>query len=94
VLRFWLHESEDDQADRGRLEALIALVKEHPGEDVVRLFIHAADGDKIELAMPGAAVSEELRAAGIALLGAHGGAEEIAVPRAVRTHGVEAVEVV
>jgi DNA polymerase-3 subunit alpha len=102
VLRFYMHESEDADGDRRKLDALIALIGEHPGEDVVRLFIHAADGDRIELSMPRAAATEELRSAGIALLGEGGGAEEIAqtakrpAPNgngAGRTYGVQPLEV-
>ncbi len=90
TLRFFLHESTDDAGDRRRLDALIALISEHPGGDVVRLFVHLRDGDKIELAMPPAAATDELRSAGKALLGEHGGAEAISRPR---TSGVEALEV-
>ncbi|HEY8172882.1 MAG TPA: DNA polymerase III subunit alpha [Dehalococcoidia bacterium] len=93
TLRFYLHESDDDDADRARLEQLISLITEYPGEDAVRLFIHARDGDRIELAMPCARACEELRTAGKALLGKHGGADEIVAPSSKRTRGVEPVEV-
>jgi len=91
TLRFFMHESDDETADRARLDALIALIGEHPGEDIVRLFVHLNDGDKIELAMPAAAASEELRERGIALLGERGGAEAIARPQERRTAGVQPV---
>jgi hypothetical protein len=77
---------------------LIALIERYPGNDSVRLFIHAADGDKIELAMPAARICDELREEGIALLGERGGAEPIepapVVAASRRTRGVEPLEVV
>ncbi|MBI5285570.1 MAG: hypothetical protein HY874_10795 [Chloroflexi bacterium] len=91
TLRFFLHESADADADRARLDALIALISSHPGDDAVRLFIHAHDGDRIELTMPDARACEELRAAGIELLGTSGGAEPLTAPQ--RTHGVQPLEV-
>ncbi len=99
LLRFWLHESDDADADKRRLDGLIALIGSHAGADDVRLFIHARDGDKIELSMPRADATEDLRAAGIALLSPHGGADEIeriapTAPKAPRrTRGVEPLEV-
>jgi hypothetical protein len=87
-----LHESDDSEADRRRLDELIAMVEQHPGGDVVRLFIHARDHDKIELSLPAARVSEELRARGVALLGEGGGAEPIVSARR-KTRGVEPLEV-
>jgi DNA polymerase-3 subunit alpha len=96
VLRFYMHESEDGEADTKRLDDLIALIGGYPGDDVVRLFIHANDGDRIELSMPSARACEELRAAGIALLAGHGGADDITRPKngnGARTHGVQPLEV-
>jgi hypothetical protein len=90
-LRFILHESDDHEADRARLDALIELLKKSPGSHPVRLFIHAGDGDRIELSMPDAAISEELREAGIAALGANGDAEPL--PQDRRTVGVQPLEV-
>jgi len=78
LLRFFLHESDDPEDDRARLDELIAIISTYPGPDKVRLFIHARDGDRIELSMPDARACDELRAAGIAVLTPHGGAEEIA----------------
>ena len=72
TLRFVLHESEDETADRERLDALISLLADYPGHDAVRLFIHARDGDRIELTLPDARACDELRAAGIAALGPNG----------------------
>jgi DNA polymerase-3 subunit alpha len=93
TLRFFLHESPDHDADRHRLDALIALIEQHPGEDAVRLFIHAHDGDKIELTLPNAAATEKLRRAGIETLGPDAGADPL-TPSSARTRGIEAVEVV
>ncbi len=96
-LRFILHESDDHEADRERLDALIDLVKQHPGPDPVRLFIHGHDGDKIELTLPDATASETLRTAGIQLLGPTGAAEPLAKPAPTngrRTRGIEPLEVV
>jgi DNA polymerase-3 subunit alpha len=91
TLRFFLHESDDHEADRERLDALIALIQQHPGSDAMRLFIHGHDGDKIELTLPDGAASESLRDAGIQVLGEGGGAEPLKMQR---TRGIEAVEVV
>jgi hypothetical protein len=98
-LRFYLHESSEPEADRTRLDALIALIERYPGEDTVRLFIHASDGDKIELGMPPARACDDLREEGLALLGEHGGADAIETvppppPSSRRTRGVEPLEVV
>ncbi len=91
TLRFYLHESDDADADRGRLDALFALVASYPGGDAVRLFIHARDGDRIELTLTDARACDELREAGIAALGPHGGAEPL--DPAQRTAGVQPLEV-
>ena len=89
TLRFFMHESDDDSADRRRLDDLVTLLADYPGDDAVRLFIHCRDGDRIELSLPDARVCEELRAAGVALLAPDGGAEEIRRPR---TPGIAAVD--
>ena len=100
TLRFILHESADHEADREHLDALIALIEQHPGPDAVRLFVHGHDGDKIELTLPNAAVTEGLRATGIVALGPSGNAEileadPVPAPAANgrRTRGVEPLEV-
>jgi len=91
TLRFVLHESDDESADRERLDALVSLLGDYPGGDNVRLFIHARDGDRIELTLPNARACDDLRTAGIAALGPHGGAEPLAAPPA--TVGVQPLEV-
>jgi hypothetical protein len=93
TLRFFMHESPDEEDDRRRIEELNALIKGYPGEDEIRLFVHARDGDRIELAMPAARACEELRGEGAALLGPHGGAEPIAGPGRRRTRGPQPLEV-
>ncbi len=80
TLRFFLHEGDNPDADRARLDELIALLARYPGDDRVRLFIHARDGDRIELSMPDARACEDLREAGIAVLGSGGGAEPLRPP--------------
>ncbi|TAK55124.1 MAG: DNA polymerase III subunit alpha, partial [Dehalococcoidia bacterium] len=91
TLRFVLHESEDESADRERLDALVSLLGDYPGDDAVRLFIHARDGDRIELTLPDARACDELRTAGIAALGPQGSADPLAAPK--RTIGVQPLEV-
>jgi DNA polymerase-3 subunit alpha len=97
ILRFFLHETDDGDADRKRLDDLVALIERYPGADTVRLFIHANDGDRIELSLPSARACDELRDAGIALLAdAQGGAEPIVTAKAPaprKTRGVEPLEV-
>jgi hypothetical protein len=91
TLRFFLHESDDAAADRARLDALVALIAGFPGTDLIRLFIHAHDGDRIELHLPDARACEDLRTAGIDVLGRQGGADPLPEPR--KTRGVEPMEV-
>src|SRR4029079_10476683 len=91
ALRFFLHESDDDNVDRARLDALVELLGDYPGPDHIRLFVHTRDNDRIELHLPDADACPALRAAGIKLLGEHGGAEPLADP--AKTRGVEPLEV-
>jgi hypothetical protein len=84
-------ESDDADADRTRLDALITLLASYPGNDAIRLFIHARDGDRIELHLPDAHACEGLRTAGIEALGPHGGADPLSDAR--KTRGVEPIEV-
>jgi hypothetical protein len=96
VLRFFLHESDDEDADRARVASLIDLLAQHPGADTVRLFVHTREDDRIELSMPDARASEDLRVAAAALLAPHGGVDDAQTngARARRTHGIEPLEVV
>jgi len=91
ALRFTLHESDNPDADRAHIDALIEVLKQYEGTDAVRIFIHCNDGDMIELTLPSARACDELRAAGIAALGPQGGAEPLTA--AGRTRGVESLEV-
>lgn len=81
LLRFYLHESKQPDDDLARIDALIDLIRGYPGQDAVRIFIHAHDGDRIELSLPDADVTDELRVAGVRVLGDGGGAEPIVSPR-------------
>jgi DNA polymerase-3 subunit alpha len=76
-LRFFFHEGEDADADRDRVDRLVSLLAEYPGDDDIRLFVHALDGDRVELALPPARACEELRARGVEVLAPAGGADEI-----------------
>ena len=76
-LRFFLHEGPDEEADRERLDRLVELLGEYPGDDEIRLFVHALDGDHVELALPCARASEELQRRGADILSPAGGAEAI-----------------
>ena len=60
VLRVTLEETEDEAADRARVAALVACLRDFPGDDPVRLRIRQADGQEVELALPSARASEEL----------------------------------
>ncbi len=76
-LRFFLHECEDADADRERVDRLVELLAEYPGDDEIRLFVHALDGDRVELALPPARACEELRSRGADILAPAGGADDI-----------------
>ncbi len=98
TLRFILHESDDHDADREHLDALMSVIEQHPGPDAVRLFVHGHDGDKIEITLPNAAVTESLRATGIVALGPNGSAEPLSAapipaPASRHTRGIEPLEV-
>jgi len=44
VLRVELRETDDEDADRDRLERLLAVLADHAGDDEVRLTVHTLDG--------------------------------------------------
>jgi len=60
VLRITLEETEDEAADRARVAALVACLRDFPGDDPVRLRVRQADGQEVELALPSARACEEL----------------------------------
>ena len=60
VLRIALEETEDEAADRARVGALVACLRDFPGDDPVRLRVRQSDGQEIELALPSARACEEL----------------------------------
>ena len=55
-----VYETEDALADEHRLRAVASMLKEHPGNDEVRLVIHDAEGSDSEFDLPRAAVNEDL----------------------------------
>jgi len=60
VLRVTLEETEDEAADRARVGALVACLRDFPGDDPVRLRVRQSDGQEVELALPSARACEEL----------------------------------
>jgi len=60
VLRITLEETEDEAADRARVAALVACLRDFPGDDAVRLRVRQSDGQEVELALPSARACEEL----------------------------------
>ena len=69
VLRITLEETEDEAADRARVAALVACLRDFPGDDPVRLRVRQADGQEVELALPSARACEELRGRLIEVVG-------------------------
>ena len=57
LLRIAVRETEDEAADRRRLNALVQVLRSMPGEDEVRLTLHTAH-DEIELALGNALVTD------------------------------------
>ncbi|MFN0096147.1 MAG: hypothetical protein ACKVVT_15405, partial [Dehalococcoidia bacterium] len=55
-----IYETEDTLADEHRLRAVASMLKEHPGNDEVRLVIHDGEGHDSEFDLPRAAVNEDL----------------------------------
>ncbi len=56
-----LRESDDEGADQRRLASLFRLIQANPGADKVLLRILGGDGQETELALPGTALSDDLR---------------------------------
>jgi hypothetical protein len=59
-LRIELHESSDEESDRERLMGILSALPDHPGADIVRLFIHTHAGDEVEMELPNAGISDAL----------------------------------
>ncbi len=55
-----LHETDDPDGDEEVLRAVVARLRDEPGEDLVRLVIQDIDGNEVEFDLPRAAVSEKL----------------------------------
>lgn len=55
-----IYETEDVAADEALLRAVAGMLKQHPGNDEVRLIIHDTEGQDTEFDLPRAAVTEEL----------------------------------
>jgi DNA polymerase-3 subunit alpha len=75
VLRITLEETEDEAADRARVGALVACLRDFPGDDPVRLRVRQADGQEVELALPSARACEELAERLRAVVGEQGRVE-------------------
>jgi hypothetical protein len=73
-LRIELRESEDEDADRDRLDRLLDLLREFPGEDEVRLTVRTLDGSAHSMALGRIRVraSDELSERLAGVLGAAG----------------------
>ncbi|MCH8901297.1 MAG: DNA polymerase III subunit alpha [Chloroflexi bacterium] len=62
ALRLELRETEDEDADRERLQRLLDALGDYPGDDKVRLTVHTLDGASEQIALPSARDCPELRA--------------------------------
>jgi hypothetical protein len=60
TFRIELRETDDEAADRDRLERVLALLREHPGDDKVRLTVRTLDGAAHAVALPATTASDEL----------------------------------
>ena len=72
VLRLSIHETEDIESDRGRLQTVIETLRGFPGSDLVRLTVHTVGGDKADLALAPVSASEPLRQVLVKILGDNG----------------------
>ncbi|MGB2694390.1 MAG: DNA polymerase III subunit alpha [Dehalococcoidia bacterium] len=75
ALRIELRETEDESADRDRLQRLMAALRDFPGEDEVRLTVRTLDGESQRVALPAARASAELTARLQEVLGDAGAVE-------------------
>ena len=60
ALRIELRETEDEVADRDRLQRLLDALRDFPGGDDVRLTVHTLDGASQQVALPSARACPEL----------------------------------
>jgi DNA polymerase-3 subunit alpha len=60
VVRITMEETEDEAADRARMAALVACLRDFPGDDPVRLRVRQADGQDVDLALPSTRACPEL----------------------------------
>ena len=61
-VRIDLRETEDEAADRERLQRLLVALRAFPGDDEVRLTVHTLDGQSQTVALPSARSCPELTA--------------------------------
>ena len=78
-LRITLRETDDEVADRARLQATVAALAETPGADAVHLRIETRE-ETVELELPPARVDELLEARIAAIIGAAGEVQAPALP--------------
>jgi hypothetical protein len=79
-MRVALFETDDEDADRDRLQRLLAALRDAPGEDEVRLTVHTLDGNSqlVSLGKLRVRASEELAARLERILSDAGSAEVVA----------------
>jgi hypothetical protein len=70
-----MEETDDEAADRVRMEALVACLRDFPGDDPVRLRVRQSDGQEVELALPSARACPELVACLAEVMGKAGRVE-------------------
>ncbi len=75
AVRIVLEETDDEAADRARVEAIVACLRNFPGDDPVRLRVLQADGQEITLALPSARKCEDLQTRLAEAVGEHGRVE-------------------
>ncbi len=60
VLIVTIYETEDEIADQAVLKTVVALLRDRPGRDEVRLVVHDFEGNDAEFDLPSADVNEDL----------------------------------
>jgi len=83
-----LYETDDPVGDEALLKAVAERLREHPGEDEVRLVIVDAGGRESEFALGGVTISDELQRALRAILQKRGSVR-VVVPRAANVQPAE-----